>query len=373
MRQILRRLAPLVAIGALLAPGATQARAATTGDLGVLVMAHGGSPGWNQGVLDAVEPLRDRYPVEVAFGMADACSLQEAVRALEERGVQRIAVVRLFVSGESWLERTEQILGLRPGAPEGPAPGALPAECGAGAAALGQQGQGGDSGHGSHAGHGTGSAHGGQGGHGDHHGQPGHGRSIGNGGRRGHHRMAFFILDTRASFALSQEGLLDAPEMGSILAERARGLSRDPQREDVLVLAHGPADDAENERWLAKLDARAEAIREALPFHRVQVETLREDWPEKRAAAEERVRSFVAEAAAGGRRAIVIPYRLFGFGPFAEVLAGHEYAADQRGLLPHVEVTRWITRQVEELGVAAFRSPAGEPAPTIELGAGAGG
>jgi sirohydrochlorin cobaltochelatase len=80
-------------------------------------MAHGGSPEWNQTVLQAVEPLRGRYPVEVAFGMADACSLQESVRALEEKGVRKVGVVRLFVSGESWYERTEQILGLRDGAP----------------------------------------------------------------------------------------------------------------------------------------------------------------------------------------------------------------------------------------------------------------
>lgn len=52
--------------------------------------------------------------------MADAASLQEAVGKLEVRGAKRIGVVRLFVSGESWYERTRQSLGL--GAPHVPRP-----------------------------------------------------------------------------------------------------------------------------------------------------------------------------------------------------------------------------------------------------------
>lgn len=280
---------------------------------GVLIMAHGGSPAWNQSVLDAVEPLRDRYPVEVAFGMADACSLQEGVRKLEAQGVRTIGVVRLFISGESWYEETEKILGLRDGAPP-----AAASACGGG-----QENPGGHEGH---AGHGA------------------------------HHSMALFRLDTKASFVLSKQGLSEAPEVGPILVDRAKSLSRAPEQEDVLILAHGPGDDAENQRWLTTIDARAAEIRAALPFHRVEVLTLREDWPEKRQEAEKRVVDFVARAKAEGRKAIVIPFRLSGFGPYAEVLAGQEYVADQRGLLPHVNITRWITRQAEELHSAPMRA-----------------
>jgi len=88
-------------------------------DLGVLVMAHGGGAKWNGEVSTMLTPLRADYPLEIAFGMADAASLQEAVGRLEARGVRRIAVVRLFISGESWFERTQQILGLRAGARRG--------------------------------------------------------------------------------------------------------------------------------------------------------------------------------------------------------------------------------------------------------------
>lgn len=279
-------------------------RHAPSQDFGVLVMAHGGGETWNREVTAALAPLADELPLDIAFGMADAASLDESVRRLEARGVERVAVVRLFVSGESWYERTEQILGLVPGAPVKPAVAAV-----------------------DHAQHGG-------------------------------HRMEFWRVPTAAAFALSTEGLAEAPEMGAVLAERAAALSSAPEREDVLILAHGPGDDAENARWLAHLEGRAEAVRAARPFRRVAVETLREDWADKRAAAEVRIRAFVERAGREGGRAIVVPYRVQGFGPYAEVLAGLDYASDGQGLVPHPRVLDWVRRQVAALRAGPFRRSA---------------
>lgn len=264
---------------------------------GVLVMAHGGDATWNREVDAALAPLRNDYPLEIAFGMADATSLQQAVDRLEQRHVDRIAVVRLFVSGESWYERTEQIFGLKPGAPERQREEKVAEH------------------------------------------PPGHGG----------HAMAFWRVESDALFALSTEGLMDATEMGDVLAARATELSEDPSNEDVLILAHGPENDGENARWIKQIDARAGAVRRALPFRRVRVETLREDWPEKREAAQLRIRAFVGEANRDGVRAIVIPYRVQGFGPYAKVLAGLDYTSDGRGLVPHSYVNAWVQRQASEL------------------------
>lgn len=302
----LPRLILLLSLPALLAAApALRAEAAKPAAFGLVVMAHGGSKEWNQSVLDAVKRLEAPYPVAVAFGMADACSIQKEVRTLEEQGVRNVGVVRLFVSGESWYERTEQILGLRAGAP--------PAAEEASACEA-------------HAGH------------------------------AGHHSMALFRIDSRASFALSKEGLAEAPEIGAIVAERAASLSREPKGEDVLVLAHGPGGDDENRRWLAHMEARAAEVKASRPFHDVSVMTLREDWPEKRKLAEEQIRAFVARSAREGRKAIVIPFRLSGFGPYGEVLEGLDYEADRTGFLPHANVTRWIARQAEELRAGPFRA-----------------
>ncbi len=276
-------------------------------DFGILLMAHGGSPEWNGEVLAAVDLLQDQYPIEVAFGMANAATIQEAVRMLETQGIRRIGVIRLFISGESWYQRTEKILGLRAGAPPRPEPV-------------------------SHAG------------------------GVGYGSDN--HSMAFWRIQTESAFKLTTQGLAEAEGMGIVLADRARALSDNPRWEDILILAHGPEDDSENERWIAHIDARAEAVRNILPFRHLQVMTLREDWAEKREPAKHRIRTFVERAHDDGVTTIVIPFRVHGFGPYAEVLDGLDYVADGRGLLPHLEVTKWIEEQAETLRQGAFRSVA---------------
>ena len=98
---------------------------------GILVMAHGGDAEWNEAVEATIAPLREHQPVAIAFGMARPSTMDAAVRSLEGQGVEEIAVVRMFISGDSFLERTEQILGLRE-LPEPHEPHAMPAASGGG-------------------------------------------------------------------------------------------------------------------------------------------------------------------------------------------------------------------------------------------------
>lgn len=270
-------------------------------------MAHGGKPDWNKGVLSAIKPLENEMKIEVSFGMADAFSIQEAVQKLEARGVRKIAVVRLFISGESWLNRTRQIIGLDAGAPKR----AIPVK------------------------HTT-----------KHH-------------KTSHtsHRMEFWKIKTISTFSLSTQGLAEAKTMNAVLAHRVKILSKNPKKEDVLVLAHGPADDQENNRWLSYISARTKSINKLLPFHRVKAMTLREDWPDKRKIATQDIRAFVKRASDEGRKAIIIPYRTHGFGPYAKVLKGLDYISDGLGLIPHKNVTQWIREQATQLSRGSFTLP----------------
>lgn len=69
---------------------------------------------WNENVEKVVAALDPKYPTEVAFGMAEAPSIQAAIARLEERGVTRIAAVPLFVSSHSpIIGNTRYILGLQ--------------------------------------------------------------------------------------------------------------------------------------------------------------------------------------------------------------------------------------------------------------------
>jgi hypothetical protein len=87
-------------------------------------------------------------------------------------------------------------------------------------------------------------------------------------------------------------------------------------------------------------------VRRSHPYRSVVVETLREDWPEKRKEAEARLRTFMEGARREGVRVLVLPYRVAGFGPYSEILKGWDYVADGRGLLPHGNVIRWIEGQI---------------------------
>jgi hypothetical protein len=263
---------------------------------GIVVMAHGGNAAWNGRIEEAVASVDAGVPVRIAFGMADRASLEAAVGELETEGVRRIAVVRLFVSGESFLQQTEYLLGLDPEIP----PFLFDSAAG--------------------------------GGH--HHPVP--------------DPAAAAPIEHRSAIALSAAGLVDDPFSGRILAERALALSERPGDETVLVIAHGMGDEESNERLLQALQARADTVRNTAPFRAVEVVALREDWEEARAPAEARIRDIVERGAADGR-VIVLPFRVAGFGPYAEVLEGYEYAADGLGLLPHDGMAEWIVATAERM------------------------
>ena len=260
-------------------------------------MAHGGKEEWNEAVEAALAPVKGDIPTAVAFGMANPDNLAEAVVKLEGQGVDCIAVVRLFVSSQSFLHQTEYLLGLRHDAP--PIFVLMP-----------------DDGSG-------------------HDPKP---------------------IQVRAALGISRDGLMDEPQMGSVLAERALSLRDSSRLESVIVIAHGPGDDSENEIWLSRLNALADSIRVTGQFSEVVVHTLREDWREKRSSAEAGIRAFVQGQHDMGVHVIVIPFRLFGFGPYADVLEGLTYVSSGEGLLPSVHVTDWIRLQYHKTVNELFES-----------------
>ncbi|MDA0377995.1 MAG: hypothetical protein O3C45_01095 [Bacteroidetes bacterium] len=276
---MLRYLLPLL----LLAPAAMAQDTLSTHKPGLLVMAHGGTEDWNAAVLEAVKPLQDESPVAVAFGMANPHTLQEAVDRLEAEGVTRIEVVRLFISGDSFLDATEYAFGIRSEKPPG----------------------------------------------------------------RFMHEPHPLRLSVPVQ--LSSRGLMDVPRLGGILADRVAPLSQDPAQESILIIGHGPGSDEENERWLQNMDAMADSVRTLGPFPEVQVITLREDWTGKRELAEAEIHAFMHAQAEATRRVLVIPFRLRGFGPYAEVLEGFDYAFDPNGFLPDGRITDWIRAEFRHL------------------------
>src|SRR5262245_17292098 len=215
------RLAGLfVALASVLANNAVP-HAEQPATTGILLLAHGGNDSWNENVRALAASINREQPVEVAFGMATRANIQRAADALAARGAARIVAVPLFVSSHSSVvTSTEYLLGLRSDAPPELAVFAKM----------------------SHGSHGAPAANGTAGTTGAH--PHDHGATDSSDGTR----------PIKTALPIRMTGALDAhPIVADILSDRARAVSTDPAREAVILVAHGPVTDAENDKWLEKM------------------------------------------------------------------------------------------------------------------------
>ncbi len=281
----------------------------TAAMVGVLLMAHGGDAVWNRVVEAAAAPLRSKYPTAVAYGMAQADTLQKAVTELEKKGVRRVVVVRLFLDSRSFLMRTQRILGLVQGAAPRPKVWDLSAD--------------------PHMMH--------------------HGGGAGGAMHMDPDAMPIWRVESESTFVLDMKGLLESGLGPPIMAKRVKALSKDPRRESVLLLAHGVGDEEADQRWRIAMLPAVEAVKNLGQFRSVAALTLRDDWPDAHARAVAEIKAFVRGAKADRGRALVVPYRLYGFGPQAESLAGLDVVTDEKGLLPDPAVGKWLVSEADRL------------------------
>jgi sirohydrochlorin ferrochelatase len=286
---------------------AAPARAAA--GYGILLLAHGGDPGWNAEIARVRAQADAQVPTELALGMADPGTLQKGLDRLAARGVARVIAVPLFVHTRSEvIDQTRYALGLtdrpseimRAAAERMAADPTMAARMAADPEMAAQM------------------AH-----------------------------MNMFSLDrvkTRLKIALAP-ALDDAPLVSRILLERARALSRHPKSETVVLVAHGPVDDAAVGAWRDSLSRHAEYVRREGGFKAATVAILRDDAaPAVRAAAVSDLRAQVAAGAKGGR-ALVVPVLIARGGIETKLprdLKGLDFSFDAETLMPHDGFARWI-------------------------------
>jgi len=287
---------------------AASASAAPAGaSYGILLLAHGGDPSWNA----AVEKLRvevdSSVATELALGMADPITLQAGVDALQRRGVSRIVAVPLFVDSRSEvLDQTRYALGLTDD------PSDVMRAAVERLKASGHMGAG-----------------------------------------AGHHHMMIFSLDRvklKVPIALAA-ALDDDPFVSRVLLERAKALSRDPKKETVFLVAHGPVDGAAVGVWQNHLSAHSESVRREGGFRDAFFAVLRDDAaPDVRAAAVAGLRARVAAARNDGGSAIVVPVLIARGGIEDKIprdLAGLTFAWSGDALLPHAGFADWVLRRAQ--------------------------
>jgi len=241
----------------------------------------------------AVAPPEPAEPRQPRFGMANPHSLSASLGSLYAQGVTHVAVVRLFLSGSSFLDQTNFFLGLSDVPPD----------------FFVLMGPGSD--------------------------DPKARKQI----------QHNFVIATHS------DGLINSQYVDSIMHERADSLSSTPREESVLIIAHGVGDEAENDKLLKSMGRVAEHVTDG-GYADVHVATLREDWESKRILAEQNIRSYVSTQNESGRRVLVLPMRLSGFGPYAGVLDGLKYSAGP-GLLPHKHIADWVIKTADNISRSA--------------------
>ncbi len=281
---------------------------------GVLLLGHGGSAPWNRAVLDIQKALQPRFPIEVAFGMADPREIQTGIDRLSRHKVKKVVVVPLFISSHSEvIEETKFVLGIR----EHPSREFLEAP---------------------HA-----------------------------------HMNTVTVKRIQTDKPLVMTSALDDhPLVAKILTDRARQLSRDSAKEHVVLVGHGPLKDEDNELWMRTLATLGETVRRDGSFAGVYGATLRDDAsPEVRRKADEELRALVRSLSHKGR-VLVVPHLIAQGGIERHIrrsLEGTFYAWSGETLLPDARIAEWVELKAREAAglpdMRRYKGPSGSlpPAP----------
>ncbi|MBI3504978.1 MAG: hypothetical protein HY059_09070 [Proteobacteria bacterium] len=254
---------------------------------GVVLLAHGGSSEWNAAVEEIKSRLSPKYPIEIALGMADPIEIQRALDHLAQKKVKKAVVVPLFVSSHSEvMDQLQFVLGLR----KEPSSDFVNAP---------------------HA-----------------------------------HMSRAVLKRVHTKLPLVLTPALDGhPVVADILLDRAKKMSREPAKEAVVIIGHGPLKDEDNARWIANMDAVAAAVKTKGGFFSVQTGTLRDDAPPAVRANADKVLRETARALSRERRVIVVPLLIASGGVerhIKKTLDGIFYEWTGQTLLPDPRLAGWV-------------------------------
>lgn len=259
--------------------------------VGLLVVAHGADSTWNANVRRTVQQVQWSGPVEVAFLMgpeAHHASWNVAVRALEAKKASRIVAVPLMVSTHgSHVDQIRFYAGELP---------ALPPE-------------------------------------------------LASMGGHDHEAPVKATVPVRTTQALD-----DAAELGQALFERWQALSAADKARPLVLVAHGPTDNAQAVLWEKNIAAATSRIAGLVAPRPTRIHLLRDDAPAAvRAAAVQEMRDTISALAARVRDSVTVLPVLISTGAVNTVkipadIKGLPVRYQPVGLTPSAALARWIER-----------------------------
>ena len=271
--------------------------AASQDTVGLLVVAHGADSAWNARVHATMTSVKWTGPVGTAFLMgseAASRSWDAGIADLIRRGASRIVVVPLMVSSHGSHVREIEFYAGKRAA--------LPAELE------------------SHAGHAS---------------------------------MARPTVPVTVTRAID-----NAAELGEIIADRWATLPPRDRSRPLVLIGHGPNDDADVGAWLDGIREATRRVERQLEGRTLHVGLLRDDAPAQvRAAAVQSLRDTITALAAGD--SVTVMTVLVSSGTIDRVripsdLAGMPMRYVGVSLAPHPALARWIERVAAQASVAAF-------------------
>lgn len=142
------------------------------------------------------------------------------------------------------------------------------------------------------------------------------------------------------------------PLVAAILTDRAKAISTMPDREAVVLVAHGPVPDADNDRWLDDLKQLADQMKPTTSFASIDWLTVRDDAPRPiRDAAAAELRELVERRSKEGRRVLVVPV-LMSYGGIEQGirkrLEGLDYVMATQALMPDDRLGEWVRAMAAE-------------------------
>lgn len=293
-------------IGLVLGASVAVSAQPVKGNLGIVLLAHGGQPEWNDRVTAVAKQVEATHPTEVAFGMATRATIQDAIDKLSARGVTEIVAVPLFISSHSSvITSTEYLLGLRPEAPKDLAIFAK-------------------------------MSHGAGGSHAD---------------TVDHSAHADPASPVKTTATLRMTPAFNRHEIiGAILGDRAQAISTQPVNEAVILVAHGPVPEDDNRKWLEDMAVLAGYVKKSAAFASVDYMTVRDDaGPAIRDEATRELRAKIDAQRALGRRVLIVPH-LMSFGGIEQGirkrLEGLDYTMTAQGLMPDDRIVAWVLASI---------------------------
>jgi len=158
----------------------------------------------------------------------------------------------------------------------------------------------------------------------------------------------------------------DDPLVTEMVYENAKSVSRNPAKETLIIVGHGPEDKVDNEPDLKILQAHVDRIKAKKEFADVRIINLQDDALKPvRASNVRTLRRWVEQAGKEGRDVIVVAISAASYGVQVNIrndLKGLDYTFAEKGLVENPKFVTWVESVVDRALAAQGGKPAGKSA-----------